>query len=136
MPYEGDPVNAANKEASPNNNTPLGPLGPLQPAETGKSGGVFISPDSLTFPTAAAVCAALVNSLGVFIGSAPRNVWIVMGASVLVGSIIIIVGWPARAGRKGTVVYAVTGILNILLLFASVIGLTAMATQSVPGLPG
>lgn len=103
------------------------------PSSTGR---VFISADSLTFPTAAAVCAALVNSFGVFSDKASHNVWIVLGVAVVVGAIIIVVGWPSDTSTpKQKWVYAVTGLLNILLLFASTMGLTSMATQSVPGLP-
>jgi hypothetical protein len=112
-------------------------LGPLyQPDRTLKTGNLFISPDSLTFPTAAAVSAALVNSVGVFSAAASRNVWIVLAASFIVGSIIVAVGWPEKSGKRSNVIYGITGLLNILLLFAGVMGLTSMATQTVPGLPG
>lgn len=52
------------------------------------AGGVFNPLDSLSFLMAAAACATLVNSFGVFSTASTHSVWIVMGVSALVGAII------------------------------------------------
>lgn len=104
--------------------------------------GVFISAESLTFPSAAAVCAAIVGGLKLFFGDA-GNVWWVLGVCFVVGSIIILLGWPKRdhsksltpEERRTLAAYTVIGVLNIFLLFISVMGILSVSTQTVPGLP-
>lgn len=115
----------------------------LQPIPGGATPGVFISAESLTFPTAAAISAALVGSLRLFVGGAAENVWWVLAVCVVVGGLIIVMGWPTPdpnrertpADTKRVVVYVIAGLLNILLLFSSVMGIVSISTQEVPSLP-
>lgn len=106
---------------------------------TKSSTGVFITAESLTFPTAAAVCAALVGGLRIFFGDAGKAGW-VLAVCVVVGGIIILLGWPKKdsedkaASLRRSVAYAAIGILNTFLLFISVIGIITVSTQAVPGL--
>jgi hypothetical protein len=103
--------------------------------------GVFISGESLTFPSAAAVCAALVSGLKLFFGDAD-NVWWVLSVCVFVSIIIVLLGWPTKkdpadpdpSPKRTIAVYIAIGALNTFLLFVSVMGIISVSTSKVPGL--
>lgn len=106
------------------------------PGQTAVSKGVFISSDSLTFAGAAAISSALLGGLNAFVSDAASNAYWVLGTCAVVGVLIMGIGWPGRTGLRETAIYVVTGLLNIFLLFTSVMGIAAAATQEVPDVPG
>ncbi len=107
------------------------------PGDTGVTKGVFITPESLTFPAAAAICSAVLGGLNLFIANAARSPLVVLAVCILIGAFIIAAGWPGKgSSRREVMLYLGTGVLNIFLLFTSVIGVAAAATQQAPSLPG
>jgi hypothetical protein len=99
------------------------------PAEqTAATTGVFLSPTSLTFPVAASVCAALLGLANRFqAGAATNPVWALM-VSLVIGAFIIWQGWPMSGDARTKGIHVAIGLLNVLLLTATVLGVTAVAT--------
>lgn len=103
------------------------------PGETATAKGVFITAESLTFPAAAAICSMLLGGLNLFVANASSNAWWALGVCSLVGGFIIALGWPGKTATPREIMsYAGTGVLNVLLLFSSVVGVAAAATQQAP----
>lgn len=97
--------------------------------------GVYITDESLTFPSAAAVCSAILGALNLFVDKASTNPVNAGIICAIVGLFIVVAGWPGpEANPKKVTVYLGVGLLNTALLFTSVIGVTAAATQQVPAL--
>ncbi|SEQ80496.1 hypothetical protein SAMN05444745_11170 [Arthrobacter sp. OV608] len=102
------------------------------------STGIFVVAESLTFPSAASICAAIVSGLKLFSGDAYSAYWVLAVCSV-VGGIIMWLGWPKNQGSskspkqfKTNSGYFLIGVLNIFLLFVTVMGVLSMSTQQAP----
>lgn len=88
--------------------------------------GVFVASDSLTFPGATAVCTTLLLLVGRFREGAATSVWWALIVCTLVGAVIIALGMP-KQNRGG---HIAVGVINILLLTASVLGIGSLASDS------
>jgi hypothetical protein len=106
------------------------------PGDSQTTKGVFISPDSLTFPGAAAVCSALLGGANLFIVGAGKDVRWALVICFLIGSFIIYAGWPGGTSKREKGIFLGVGAINIGLLFVSVIGVASAATNVIPGVPG
>jgi len=89
--------------------------------------GVFVTPESLTFPAAAAVCVALLSGAELLVrGAGTDRLW-ALGVCLLVGAVVVAAGWPSGQVLRGrqAVVHLAVGLLNTGLLFVSVVGVTS-----------
>lgn len=90
--------------------------------------GVYLSVDSLTFPVSAGVASALLGLADRFRTGAATNPWVALLICAAIGAFIIWQGWPVKADGRARGRHLAIGALNTLLLTASVLGVSAVAT--------
>ena len=97
-----------------------------EPATPGAapSTGVFLSPQSLTFPVAASVCTMLVALVQGLVPGAPSPL-LALSVCAGVGALILWQGWP-RGDARTRGLHLAVGLVNILVLTATVLGVTVV----------
>lgn len=97
----------------------------------GTTQGVFVTPESLTFPGAALVATGLLQVLRIPFPGADTSFWWAFGTCALLGLVLYLNSKNPAAGRRQQFVYAVIALINTILLVGVVLGV-GMADPATP----
>ncbi len=92
----------------------------------GSKTGVFITAESLTFPLATGIGATLLQLLGRFVSGAASSIWYGLLVAAFLGAAIIFLGWPHESDGRAKSRHVVIGMINTLLLAASLMGINGV----------
>jgi len=94
--------------------------------------GVWITPESLTFPGAGALALALLTVINYFVKGANTSVLWQAGICAVLGVLIYFYSLKSELTAPERIFGAVVAFLNTLLLFGSVAGLITLGTGIAP----
>lgn len=88
----------------------------------GTTQGVFVTPESLTFPGAALVATGLLQVLRIPFPGADESFWWALGTCALLGLVLYMNSKNPAVGRRQQFVYVTIALINTVLLVGVVLG--------------
>ncbi|MBL1101813.1 hypothetical protein [Streptomyces coffeae] len=95
-----------------------------------QASGVFVTLESLTFPTSAVLVSFLLNVLSRPVKGASTSFWWALGVSSVVGAIVYAKSLTDEMPLKTKVMGGFVAVINVLVLTGTALGAGSLATNS------